>query len=276
MDQRPFARLVELREGDFGSPDSRIGFATTGTKNVWDRFISIDGKPAYHVGNVCNTCAFFFERLEGANRSISEIAAVEELASGLRSLDDHAVRLIGHHLPNGRYVACLMDIFVQLVSPGSESDYFAQEQISLWGVDGFWGMPHNPHTEYYRLGTSRTRESAGLFQFLVPMFPSSWLRPGDIERHTSALKDGQTPTAVSIGILDIKQPAVWAGDPPVNEHWCLAHYLLDGHHKTFAALRAQKPLSLLSFVSLSSGVATEAEVHEALSGLSALNGQEDR
>lgn len=236
---------------------------------MWNRFISVDGKLAYHIGNVCNTCAFFFERLEGANRSISEIAAVEALASGLTSLDVPAVQLIGQHLPQGRYVACLLDISIQLVSPGSEMDYFTQEQTALWGIDGFWGMPHQPHTEYYRLGSTRVRDGAALFQFLVPMFPKGWLRPPDIERYSRALENGQKPTAVSIGVLDVKQPADWAGDPAINQHWCLAHYLLDGHHKTFAALQAGQLLSLLSFVSLSSGTATEVEVHEALSVLGA-------
>jgi hypothetical protein len=271
LGHQPSARLVESFESDFGSPDSPLAFQTTGTKQwpVWDRFISVDGKPAYHIGNVCNTCAFFFERLEGANRSISEIAAVDELASGLTSVKAPAVQRIGHHLPQGRYVACLLEVCIQLVSPGSEIDYFAQEQTALWGIDGFWDMPHQPHTEYYRLGSTRVRDRASLFQFLVPMFPKSWLKPPDIQRHSSALESGQKPTAVSIGVLDIKQPADWAGDPAINQHWCLAHYLLDGHHKTFAALQAGQPLSLLSFVSLSSGVSTEVEVHEALAALGA-------
>jgi len=43
----------------------------------------------------------------------------------------------------------------------------------------------------------------------------------------------------------------------VPEHWCLAHYLLDGHHKTRAASLVVKPITLLSFLATAESVATE-------------------
>ena len=269
MVHQPFTQLLEARESDFGSSKSPLAFETTGTTSwpTWDRFISIDGKPAYHIGNICNTCYFFFERLEGANRSISANDVADELASGLTSLDAPVVEIVGSGLPQGRYVACLLDISTQLVTPGSESDYFAHEQVALWGVDGFWDMPHQPHTEYYRLGTIAIRDRSGLFQFLVPMFPKGWLKTADVDRHSAAIQSGKKPTAVAIGILDIKQPADWTGESQFNEHWCLAHYLLDGHHKVFAATQAGKTISLLTFISLSAGIAGKEEVYELLATL---------
>jgi hypothetical protein len=50
----------------------------------------------------------------------------------------------------------------------------------------------------------------------------------------------------------------------VNEHWCLAHYLLDGHHKMYSAYLAEKPITLLSFLTTVESVATEENVARVL------------
>ena len=51
--------------------DSASVLAFESTGDGFDRFLTVKGKPAYHLGNVCGTCSFLFERLEGANQSIS-------------------------------------------------------------------------------------------------------------------------------------------------------------------------------------------------------------
>ena len=53
------------------------------------------------------------------------------------------------------------------------------------------------------------------------------------------------PTALAVSVLDVKGPTDWGGDPEVTEHWCLAHYLLDGHHKTYAASDVQANITLV-------------------------------
>ena len=60
---------------------SSISFDKKGGGNwpIWHRYISIEGKPAYEIGNICGTCQFYFERLEGANKSINPIDAIEQL-----------------------------------------------------------------------------------------------------------------------------------------------------------------------------------------------------
>ena len=263
------AALVETVEARLGSSDSAIGFETTGggSWEVWDRYLTLDGKQAYHIGNVCNTCNFFFERLEGATRSVAASEVADELASGVSSLADSVVTSWGRALPEGEYAACLFEARPALVAPGSEADYFAHEQIDLWGVDGFWGMPHQPHTEYYRLGAAPVGKGGRLFQFLVPMFPQNWLEAKDVERYTTVLERGGQPTAVAISVLDVKQPAMWEGEPEVTEHWCLAHYLLDGHHKSFAAARAGLPITLLSFLAIDKGIASPDQITTALQTL---------
>ena len=251
--------------------DSASVLAFEGTGNefikVFDRFLTIEGKPAYHIGNVCNTCFFFFERLEGANQSISPSEVSDRLSHGLKQLDESLLGKIKTILPNGEYVATLLEIFPSLVSPGSARDYFTHEQIELWGIDNFWNLPHYPKTEYYRSRTKDLGERRKLFEFIIPMFPQNWLKPDECETYKSDINSGDQPTALALTVLDIKAPAIWAGEPAVAEHWCLAHYLLDGHHKTFAAAEVGKPITLLSFLSLEESIATEENVSTLLSYL---------
>lgn len=94
------------------------------------------------------------------------------------------------------------------------------------------------------------------------MFPGNWLKRDECEAYKRDINSGHQPTALALTVLDIKQPATWhgKGEPAVTEHWCLAHYLLDGHHKTLAASEVDKPITLLSFLSPGESIATEESV----------------
>jgi hypothetical protein len=154
----------------------------------------------------------------------------------------------------------LLDVTPVLVRPGEPSDYFAGEQVELWGIDAFTNLPHNPRTEYYRGDSPALGDGRRLFEFVVPMMPSNWLGAETVARYEERLAAGDHPTALALSLLDVKQPADWEGDPAVTEHWCLAHYLLDGHHKTLAASRARRPLRLLSLLAASEGVSSDEDV----------------
>ena len=75
------SRIISKSSLKIEKSDSIISFQTTGggTWEVWDRYLTIDGEKAYHIGNVCGTCSFFFERLGGANKSVSPIEVIKDL-----------------------------------------------------------------------------------------------------------------------------------------------------------------------------------------------------
>jgi len=258
--------LLDTSDLEISGSTSIIGFTTEGGGNweVWDRYLTIEGKKAFHVGNMCGTCSFFFERLEGANKSVNAEAVVESLNNGVRYLDPSIVQELALIIPDGKYKLLLQDVRPRLVKPGEEADYFTDEQVALWGVDEFWGMPHFPKTEYYRLGTQLMKEGRGLFEFLVPMFPSNWLGQKRLAEYEAAYNNNEKPSAVSISILDVKSPADWDEEKDITSHWCLAHYLVDGHHKVYAAAKNGKPLTLVSFLAVSQGVSSEAEITELM------------
>lgn len=155
----------------------------------------------------------------------------------------------------------LLDLTPQLVQPGDPADYFSGEQVELWGIDPAVGKPHDPRTEYYRASSLPLKERRQFFEFLVPLMPSARLDEETIAAYDERLRLGDRPTALAVSVLDVKQPADWEGDPAVTEHWCLAHYLLDGHHKAMAAARGHHPLRLLSFFAPAEGVCTKEDVH---------------
>lgn len=223
-----------------------------GNWEVWHRLISIEGKPAYEIGNICGTCSFYFERLEGANQSVQPKETIEQLNEGLKSLEKEVVKSVSTIIPNGKYKILLLTIYPKLVELGKENDYFTKEQIELWGLDGFYGIPYNPKVPYYRGTDQNIKENEKVFEFIIPMFPQTWLDKTRLEYYDNEISKGTIPTAICLTVLDIKAPAVWNNEeqPEFVGHWCLAHYILDGHHKLYAAAKADKPINLLSFLAI--------------------------
>jgi hypothetical protein len=263
------SKLIASTEAISVATEPRVGFATQGSGPWanWDRYITLDGKRAFHIGNLCGTCAFVFERLNGANDKVSPEELSERLRCGLTGIDDEVVKTATSVLPAGRYDALLVKCVPRLVVPSKGWDYFFDEQLALWGVDGFWGVPHYTKAEYYRTAVARMGNGRGLFEFVVPMFPKNYLLADAVSSYKNAFSQAVLPTALAVSILDVKQPADWNGNPDVTEHWCLAHYLLDGHHKTCAAAELGMPVSILSFLASEKGVSSREQVAEAIETL---------
>lgn len=247
---------------------SALDFGTKGggSWKVWDRFISIGGREAYHIGNICGTCAFFFQRLDGANQSLDPRDFQDQLAAGLSELTAEHVAVLSELLPDGDYDVSLLCRVPRLISPGSSDDYFSREQLSLWGIEESGGLPHDPRTKYYRGEDRSLGGGAVLYEFLVPMFPETCLDPAKVSEFEAAMQDGLRPTALAVSVLDIKQPAIWEGNPQITAHWCLAHYIIDGHHKMFAASRARKPIGLVSALALGRGISSPDDCKRVVAG----------
>ena len=260
-----------LQTTDLAVPTSNspLAFRRAGTGDPgFNRYLMLKGRRAFEIGNICDTCTFLFQRLDGANEKVSPGLGTS-LRRGVTNLNDELIGTASQALPEGRYRATLIELTPNLVKPRDPADYFAHEQIELWGVDSFWNLPHDPRTEYYRVASTPPRigREGALFEFVVPMMPSNWLDPETIARYEMQLSGGGLPAALAISVLDVKQPAVWDGEPTVTAHYCLTHYLLDGHHKMLAAARTQRPLRLLSFLAMDESIATDEHFTEALAAM---------
>ena len=179
-------------------------------------------------------------------------------------------------MPEGEYAVILGEASVEEVSPGAERDYFVREQIALFGEDTFWCLPHDPRVPYFRAGDRDIGDGRMLFNFIVPMFPLKWLRMYPESEQLEAIRTKSSGTAVAIAVLDVRSPADWPGEKPDPvEHWCLTHYLLDGHHKLDAASMTKEPLKLLSFVACSQGVSEKNDIERVLSLMLGREGKQD-
>jgi hypothetical protein len=240
-----------------------ISFEEARIHGHWrERYLCIGQRRAYELGNGCGTCEFYFERLEGANQAVSPETLRERLREGLTSARDLAGEQFARILPNEVYTLLLVDLHPRLVEPRTPDDYFVNEQVDLWGIDDFWGVAHYTKVPYYRADDRDMAPGSRLSQFVVPMVPPKWLHPETVSAYETLLGGDARATAVAVGVLDVKQPATWPQDPApsITEHWCLVHYLLDGHHKLFAAARTGKTIRLLSFVAHDHSLASADDI----------------
>jgi hypothetical protein len=258
------SKLIDKKSWSIKNSTSILAFETAGGGDwdEWDRYITIEGKKAFHIGNICGTCEFFFERLSGANQGISPKEVSKAFQTGISKLDSDLLSKVSLILPNGDYEVSLIEVNPKLVDLGAEGDYFSNEQVQVWGIDGFWGLPHYPKTKYYRSLTKELTSTSKLFEFVVPTFPVHWLADDTVDKYKSIISDGNRPTALCLSVLDIKEPADYGDNIDHPQHWCLTHYIVDGHHKIFSASILHKPITLLSFLAKRECIADDEDIKE--------------
>lgn len=249
----------------------------TGSKSAvfgfWERYLAINGKNVYKIGVACSTCPYLFERvaeLDSANYAkIMEQAHIinSKFNAGITTVEQELVDSLKIVMPKGRYSVFLTRIIPKLVYPGDSNDYFANEQFKFLDLD----CPYNPRTEYY-LGHKVQEFSykENLFEFIVPLFSSKLLNSERIEYYKHILLSGKMPTAVSLGILDVicsERGLRNYEDTSVLAHACFAQYLIDGHHKLYAAALAQKPLTILTFLAHEQGLSDDYDIDLCIKAL---------
>ncbi len=253
-----------------------VGFEADG----WTRYLTLGGERAFVIGGGCDTCAFVFERKK--SNSLSPTLVGERLRSGAGLMDDDLLTTAGSLLPPGDYAVAAFGIEPSLTAPCQPDDYFSHESLDLFGMPSYEGVPDNPRTPYWRAGSRVLPPETGawpavdgprprptnpkrFFHFVVPMSPPHHLELDRIEHYQREIEAGATPAALGVSVLDVRAPAVtpWDKDEKTYEyaeHWCLATYLLDGHHKVEAAARSHSAVRLLTFVARDASVASEQDI----------------
>jgi hypothetical protein len=253
-----------------------VGFEADG----WTRYLTLHGERAFVIGGGCDTCAFVFERKK--SNLLSPTAVSARLAAGVGLLDDDLLDTAGSLLPMGDYAVVVFNIEPSLTGPCQADDYFSHESLDLFGMPSYEGVPDNPRTPYWRAGSrvlppgsgawparedprSRPTNPKRFFHFVVPLEPPQNLDADRIEHYQRQLEAGTQPAALGVSVLDVRAPAVtpWDKDEKTYqyaEHWCLATYLLDGHHKVEAAARSNRAVRLLMFLARDSSVASEQDI----------------
>jgi hypothetical protein len=263
-----------------------VGFEADG----WTRFLTLNGERAFKIGGSCDTCAFFFERVKSNRLSPEDVAA--RLRQGNDLLDNDLLSTVAALLPSGEYGAVATSVSPTATRPCAPDDYFTHESIDLFGMPSYEGVPNNPRIPYWRAGSLTLPADAGarwtpggprprpiqpkrFFHFLAPMEPPHTYDAERVDLYRQMLAGGARPVAVGVSVLDVRAPAVipWdkGGDDgyEYGEHWCLATYVIDGHHKIEAAARDSRPVDLLSFLARDASIASDQDLDAVISTLSA-------
>jgi hypothetical protein len=242
---------------DLGVPAPRLSFGDDPT----GRKLLVDGRAAFDLPYWCGTCPYFFQRLDGADRTLSMDALTDRLNDGLDGVDEEVVRAFSAILPEGRYLPLLLTVDPRLTREGWPGDFFTGENAAIWGEFAPLVLARGASTPYYRTFDSRREQGGGFHEFVVPLVEPAWNAMPTVVAHAERLRTSPAPTAVAVATLDTVRP--WANEETAeNEHWYLTHFLLDGHHKMQAAALTGRALRLLSLVTLDESPAGEEAVLE--------------
>ncbi|MEL7188242.1 MAG: hypothetical protein AAGK17_01715 [Pseudomonadota bacterium] len=249
------ARLLDSKKMHSDGKNSPLEFVLQNYDGMprWNRVLSINGEETFHLGNVCETCAFFFERLSEANNRFEIGELRQTLENGMTEITASVSETVIQLMPKSDYNVVLLKVKPEQAVAGETSDYFANEdrEFEEYIVNEGDIELQDPKTDYYRVGGRReiampsSFGTAKGFEFLVPITSKKELDSDRIDHFIEVLSNETLPTAIAVSLLDIKGPSV--ND---RTHWCLAHYIIDGHHKLAAAEQSGKEITLLAFVSL--------------------------
>lgn len=246
--------------------NSRITFETTGggSWKIWDRYISVDNQKMYHIGNVCDTCEFFFiKQSKSIEIDFNQEHLVNSLNNGNFDLTKEKITDLSKIIPNGNYLVLKTMIKPEIVTRSSKNNYFKKEQRDTWR-DDFDEESLKPEkfefNNYYReslvdLGKLKCDHKEAFFNFFVPLYDTAKLDLERVEFYKLKLLNGEKPYIVSIGVLDVKTSEKYPEingeeiSPEFGTHWCIANYVIDGHHKLKAASELNQEIGLITFLS---------------------------
>lgn len=240
-----------------------------GALPLWNRVLTMHGTDAICVGNVCDTCGFFFENLAGPNSKLGVRELRMELEQGAQDLDRTMLETLAQLMPRSTYTVAAIKIRPKLVAPRQHGDYFANDDFEF--ADSFpvfeYGPPHplDPKTPYFRIeGRSGVHiedaiYTSSAFDFVIPIQSYANLEQARVEYFKETLIAGATPSVVALSLLDVKGPS-----ETDCVHWVLAHYLLDGHHKLAAAAQTKSEVMLIAFIAHEHGVSESDDISRFL------------
>lgn len=258
-------KIIDKKEIRINNHKSRITFEKTGGGDwkVWDRFISVDKQKVYHIGNVCDTCKFFFTRQsESTELSINQENLINSINEGSFDFVKENLINLGEVIPNGNYRVLKTTIKPEFVTKESQNDYFKREQEETWReFKNEEAIKSNKQfRKYYReqlvdFGKVKQNHKEAFFNFFIPLNNFWEFNEDRVDYYKETISKGNLPFAVSVAVLDVKTSEEYPivngkeVEPEFGTHWCLANYIVDGHHKIKAASELNKEVGLITYIS---------------------------
>lgn len=187
---------------------------------------------------------------------------ISELNNGGFTFNTESVDKLSNLIPNGKYLVLETEIIPELVTLNSGNNYFANEQKAAWYHEDF-NTDEKSTTQfnnYFRenlvdFGKLKDSHKNAFFNFFIPLYPTEELNVRRVDHYASEIQNGKKPIIISLGVLDVKTSFTYPEingvevEPEFGTHWCLANYIIDGHHKLMAAAITKQPITLITFIS---------------------------
>jgi hypothetical protein len=193
------------------------------------RFLTVHGQQVFDLGIICETCSFLYTRLSQISLPLQPEELSSLLRDGLKSVDEGVLETVTKLLPSGQYAVGLITILPEFIKHSGYVGYGSVEE------------------SFYFAGTDKFDEHGEMQQAIVPLFHPESLKNNIVEEYKKQLNEGAKPTALAISIAEGKHFMSGSGyESP--DCISLMHFLIDGHHKVYAASETGKPITVLSFL----------------------------
>ena len=238
---------------------SRLKFAKRDeTKWPWWRDLDLDGEQLYRIGSSCDTCDVILGRFTNTKLPIAPPELGQQLRQGLSFIPRPVIDTIATILPEGEYIAALLNFQPKLVELDSQDK--AESPRYLWENSQQVSMLINPQYKPSLFKRLRARLTSyelwpglhyAFYEQLLPLVDKAYLNQETLDSYIQVISSGGKPTALAISLVDVRYPQARGFD------WRLLHFLLDGHHKMMAASELDQPITLLSFLNTTESFAPE-------------------
>jgi len=201
--------------------------------------IYVGQKPIWEmIGGTCDTCGGWFSLVDKPFRPGTPEEISNRLGQGIKAIDPPLVESIMPLLPRGRYTVGLLR--TAPFCHENDTDHWYRSRCverEIWHRlptdEDDNGAPVTAH-EYFE----RYRES----EDILPHLPKGSIDWKQVRHYVEAMESGNRPTAMVISLGEMRHPG--GGSLTYAR---LTHFVIDGHHKLYAAASIGKPLTLLSF-----------------------------
>ncbi len=187
----------------------------------------------YYLNKLCNP----------KQRIIINEQLSSTLNNGITKLDKHTLEQIPPLLPNSKYFVILSEITPRLCHPGDRNDIFSSGKK-------YFTCNNDPKTDYYHLRTAKQLHhdlDTLCIELMVPLFDFRQLDPERIKYYQKCIEAGEKPTILALSKFDTLFPEDdEIDDPDIMSVHFITNCIIDGHHKTYAAALANRPVTLLA------------------------------
>lgn len=224
-------------------------------------FLELNGSRTFEIGNDCNTCHFWFRRMQDPKfPKARKVVNLPKTLSLPRPLDDSIVQELApifDLLEKGDYH--LFQTEIPLEGPyGSEDEksyFYNDEFLESWeigdpGEEGLvsgWEHYEGAKPRLFRHQEPRFMEKQ--FEFIIPLVPGKRLKEENVKLYQEMIRSGDRPRILLLGMLQRGLPRSFSKGQADVLHSYFAGFVLDGHHKLAAYRKCGIPATFLVIVS---------------------------